>query len=169
MTGGTSLSNILVFLQRDCDSHLTKRDSIVVNAWLKTGSPFHCIRDHPSHARHAINAGMWGARRSEFRKLINYDSFQKMMRNIGRGYIDDTNFLNKEVWPKVKDAAYCHDSVSCRNYPRSYPFPVARGADYEHIGQVFDGKGKGRQGDIDILKRELTKWGVECLDLGLDL
>ena len=48
--------------------------------------------------------------------------------------------------------AFCHDSVSCDKFPRSFPFPVARGADYEHVGQVFDGEGNGRQHDIDKLQ-----------------
>ena len=158
-----------IFLQRDCDGHLTKRDSIVVNAWLKTGSPFHCIRDHPSQ-EFAINAGMWGARRAEFHKLLNYHSFQAMMKHFEVNSTEtfaDTYFLNGEIWPRVKDVAYCHDSVLCDQFPRSFPFPVARGADYEHIGQVSDGNGIARERDIIKMQKELKKWGVneKCLNL----
>ena len=149
-----------VFIIRDCDSHLTKRDSIVVNDWLKANTTFHCVRDHPSHPNFPISGGMWGARREPFAKLLGSKSMAALMKGYGTGYLVDMNFLGKVVWPKVKGSAYCHDSVSCKKYPGGHPFPVVRQG-YEHIGQVFDANGIGRAGDMKILKR--SKVNKDCV------
>ena len=149
-----------VFIIRDCDSHLTKRDSIVVNDWLKINTTFHCVRDHPSHARSPISGGMWGARREPFAKLLGSESMASLMAGYGAGYHMDMNFLNKVIWPKVQGFAYCHDSVSCKKYPGGHPFPVVRQG-YEHIGQVFNGKGVARASDINVLKK--SKVNKDCV------
>lgn len=138
-----------VFVVRDCDSRLTSRDAAVVSDWLKTDRLFHCIRDHPSHSNYAVSGGLWGARRQPLHRLVG--NLSNVMRRYGAGYVQDMDFLGNDVWPKVKDHAYCHDSFSCHRYPSSHPFPVAR-IGYEHLGQVYDQFSVGRQNDIDILK-----------------
>lgn len=138
-----------VFTVRDCDSRLTPRDAAVIADWSKTDRMFHCIRDHPSHSNYALSGGLWGARRKPLQAQVG--SLRTVMQRYGAGYVEDMNFLGQDVWPKVKDMAYCHDSFSCDRFPSSHPFPVAR-IGSEHLGQVYDEHSIGRQGDMDILR-----------------
>ena len=149
------------FIVRDSDSRLSDRDATVVGEWLKSGSLFHCIRDHPSHANYAVSGGMWGAKPKELLKIFG-KSFELLMKGFQGDYLQDMSFLGNIVWPKVKDNAICHDSVSCKKFAGSRPFPVERNGQ-EHIGQVYDMFGDGRQGDMDIIKN--TPKVAECTDI----
>ena len=82
------------------------------------------------------------------------------MAGYGAGYLQDMSFLERDVWPRVRHVAFCHDSYSCRKYPASHPFPVSRrGA--EHLGQVHDQFSVGRADDIDVLNR--TPVNADCV------
>ena len=77
-------------------------------------------------------------------------------RNINDTYIQDTNFLNDEIWRIVQESVLQHDSFSCDKFGGGKPFPTKR-IDWEHIGSVFI-DGKMRQEDVDILaKAEIPK------------
>jgi len=82
-----------------------------------------------------------------------------MHRYSGR-YNDDMLFLNRRVWPLVRPVAYCHDSVSCRKFPTSFPFPVERRGS-EHLGQRYDELSTVNQADANELAR--TKLDVRCV------
>ena len=82
-----------------------------------------------------------------------------MLRYSGR-YNDDMAFLNRRVWPQVKQVAYCHDSVTCWKYPASFPFPVERRGT-EHVGQRYDELSTGNRNDIHDL--EQTKVDCRCV------
>lgn len=144
---------VSAFIVRDCDSRLTPRDAAVVSDWLKhPDAYFHCIRDHPSHSGYAVSGGLWGARPAQ---LVAADAkvrqfFEEGIGKYGAGYLEDMNFLNNVVWPKVQDHAYCHDSFSCDRFPASHAFPVTR-VGSEHLGEVYDEFSVGRPIDIDIL------------------
>jgi len=73
---------------------------------------------------------------------------------VGRGarYMEDMKFLGREVWPRVRAVAYCHDSYSCRRFAASHPFPIHRHGT-EHLGQVFDQFSVPRAGDVDAVQR----------------
>jgi len=79
-------------------------------------------------------------------------SFSEKMSGYSATYSEDMMFLLHDVWPLVKNVAYCHDSFSCGTYTGAHPFPVKRQGT-EHIGQVFDQLSVGRANDIGILKR----------------
>ena len=143
--------NVEYFIVRDTDSRLSDRDFTVVDSWIKSGRPFHCIRDHPSHAAHFISGGMWGGKPVQLRQIIK-ESWEDLTTHIRDEYLIDMKFLNGKIWPQVNKHAYCHDSVSCTKFVNSYPFPVER-SNWEHIGQVFDAYGEPRQADIDILSK----------------
>lgn len=149
--------SIDAFIVRDADSRLTPRDSAVVNNWLidHSNAAFHCVRDHPSHSSYAISGGLWGGRPRLLANALRYASppldFNKAMRGYSAAYVDDMNFLCRDIWPRVQEVAYCHDSFSCDRYAASHPFPVAR-VGSEHLGQVYDEFTVGRQGDIDLLQ-----------------
>ena len=141
------------FIVRDCDSRLSERDSVAVNAWIKSNKTFHCIRDHPSHGRYSISGGLWGAKPGELRKITK-KPWNQMMGSYGSKYLQDMRFLIDVIWPQVKDNdTYCSDSVSCHTWPSSHPF-IAPRINYEHIGQVFLKNGLARIGDINILQKK---------------
>ena len=139
------------FIIRDADSRLTERDAAAVRVWVASGRPFNCIRDHPSHARYAISGGLWGGIPAALRGVMRR-SWRELMAHVKGNYMDDMNFLNHVVWPLVSHVAYCSDSVSCDVWPNAHPFPVPRYG-YETVGQVTDERERGRQGDIEILRR----------------
>ena len=87
-------------------------------------------------------------------------SFSATMSRYGAGYIQDMNFLAREVWPRVQTVAYCHDSYSCRKYASSHPFPLHR-HDTEHLGQVFDQFSVGRGSDTAIIRK--TPINTDCI------
>ena len=87
-------------------------------------------------------------------------SFSATMSRHTAGYIQDMRFLGREVWPRVKNVSYCHDSFSCRKYPASHPFPVPRQGT-EHLGQVFDQFSVGRSNDVDRIRK--TPVNLDCV------
>ena len=139
------------FIVRDSDSRLRERDAEAVAAWLKTGKPFMCIRDHPSHAAYAISGGLWGGKPAALREILRR-SWRDMMKGVGKDYLRDMAFLNHVIWPRIQNFAYCMDSVSCDKWNGSYPFPVPRYG-YEHVGEVVNEQDLGRPIDIGILRK----------------
>jgi hypothetical protein len=139
------------FIVRDVDSRLTRRDAAAVGAWIRSGRPFQCIRDHPSHAGFAVSGGLWGGRAPDLRRILRR-SWAAMMRGLPDGYLNDMNFLNNVIWPRIEKHVYCSDSVSCDRWTGAVPFPVARHG-YEHVGQVFDENDLARRIDMQILQQ----------------
>ena len=138
-----------VFIVRDSDCRLSDRDAIVVQAWVETKTPFHCIRDHPSHAAYPVLGGLWGGRPKRLKALMPIP-WQDLMMGYRSDYIQDMSFLANAIWPKVQQNSFCHDSVSCENWINANRFPVPR-VGTEHLGQVFDAFGNARDEDIQIL------------------
>lgn len=69
-------------------------------------------------------------------------------------YFQDQRFLREVIWPQISPQHIARDSYCCQLFPRCHPFPSRRSNDFQHVGQVFLGDGKPRQGDIDILVGE---------------
>lgn len=138
-----------LFIVRDSDCRLQERDAIVVKDWIASQTAFHCIRDHPSHAAYSLLGGLWGGMPRKLHEILPIP-WQELMMGMRSDYSQDMAFLNSAIWPKVQNYAFCHDSVSCRKWPNSHPFPVER-IGTEHLGQVFDAFGNARDEDIQIL------------------
>jgi len=150
--------NVTRFIVRDADGRLSERDAAVVDAWIDTGAAFHCIRDHPVHATHPVLGGMWGGRPRELAGIL-WAPWSALMKGYKNEYALDMYFLGKTIWRKMQPHAFCHDSVSCGDWPRAHPFPVRR-VGTEHIGQVFDAHGRPRLVDINALAN--TPVSAEC-------
>ena len=149
------------FIVRDVDSRLSERDADAVRDWMQTGKPFHCIRDHPSHASSPVFGGLWGGRLPHLRELIRIP-MTTLMKGYKEGYMEDIAFMSNAIWPKVNRFAYCHDSVSCQKWVNAYQFPFQRhGLDY--VGGVYDQFGQLRQVDIDIMVK--TTLPRECFQI----
>lgn len=138
-----------LFIVRDSDCRLQERDAIVVKDWIASQKAFHCIRDHPSHAAYSILGGLWGGMPRKLHEILPIP-WQELMMGLRSDYSQDMAFLSSAIWPKVQNYAFCHDSVSCRKWSNSHPFPVER-IGTEHLGQVFDAFGNARDEDIQIL------------------
>ena len=51
--------NVDIFIVRDTDSRINKREADAVNEWIKSDKIMHNIRDHPHHY-YKVMGGLWG-------------------------------------------------------------------------------------------------------------
>lgn len=132
------------YIVRDVDSRLNARDRVAVEEWIHSGKPVHILRDHVNHCI-VMNGGMWGGVKSavpDMKSLV--DSWSSRDQ-----YMADLHFLEKSVWPIVKENHIAHDSYCCDRFPNTRPFPTQRSTTYQHVGQVFDKADNPRYNDID--------------------
>ena len=129
------------FLIRNPDQRLSDRDFELVEDWLNTKRPFHCIRDHQSHVPLSIVQGLWGAKVEDFAKLRSVSMLATIQQAILKAKSTSVQeFLNAVLWPLVKSSAYCHDSVSCDKWPNSVSISSKR-QENVYLGQSFDAYG----------------------------
>ena len=62
--------DIDIFIVRDCDSRINKREQLAVYQWLKSDCILHIMRDHPHHY-YKILGGMWGYKNYKKQFSIN--------------------------------------------------------------------------------------------------
>lgn len=134
------------FICRDVDSRLLARDYAAVREWISSGARFHFERDHPSHSNYPISGGLWGGTRHAAPDMLELIAAYPTDAN----YLSDMNFLNERIWPRAQHASLQHDAFSCEQFG-ARPFPLARSAAGEHVGQVFEEDGRPRQADVQLL------------------
>ena len=133
------------YIVRDSDSRLNARDRFAVEEWIESSKCVHNCRDHVNHVR-TMNGGMWGGRKG----CIPGASIEERANNFGKDkYMQDIYFLERLIWPLVKDDQMSHDAYSCAKFPNARPFPTQRDENYQHVGQVFDEMDAPRMSDID--------------------
>lgn len=121
-----------VFISRDTDSRINRRERAAVNQWLESGKSLHVMRDHHYHT-FQIMAGMWG-----FRGLI--PNIQKQISEFISSYNGseykyfDQLFLASEIYNKYVSDAMIHDSAN-PNTPGNYDFPTSAGF-YNYVGFI---------------------------------
>lgn len=120
------------FIIRSPNTRPTEREAAALGDWLKTDSPFHCIRDEPKHADQSLLPTLIGGIPRKLQGMLG-----QSWRTLMRGYTSDVGFVQEVIWPQVREHCYCHDSVSCTQWPGSHAFPVLRGEN-EFIGQRYD-------------------------------
>ena len=133
------------FIVRIPNTRPSEREQAALDEWLKTDKPFHCLRDHPYHSTQPLVPGLIGGIPSKLTKL-----FEAPWAKILQNYKSATAFLQDAVWSAVKDLCWCHDSVSCKKWPGTQPFPVLRKAS-EFVGQRFDSNDQAIDHDEAIL------------------
>ncbi len=98
-----------LYLVRDADSVPNIKERIAVLDWLRSGQPFHVMRDQPAHSE-LVLAGMWGAHRGNVRgmgqKILVFAESQKKALN-SRVY--DQVFLRRVIWPLMRDRVVLQD------------------------------------------------------------
>lgn len=110
-----------VYLIRDIDTRLSRREKAGVEEWLRSEARFYVIRDHPCHSYQAVMGGLWGgrARLKGLSKTIMEWSAAGRTEN----YMDDVDFLATALWPTISSNTYQHDSFSCARYG-AFPLPA---------------------------------------------
>lgn len=123
-----------IYLVRDADSVPNIKERIAVQGWLKSGEPFHVMRDQPTHSE-LVLAGMWGAHRGNIRgmgqKILDFAETQKDVLN-SRVY--DQVFLRRVIWPLMRGRVFLQDGSNGYGatgvYDPTYVLPKRM-----HIGQ----------------------------------
>jgi len=92
-----------------------------------------------------MNGGMWGGIKGI---LPDMESKIKEWENRNE-YMADLHFLDKQIWPYIKNKQYAHDTFCCDRFPNTHPFPTKRYLNYQHVGQVFNEDEEPRLTDID--------------------
>ena len=146
-------ANVDRFIVRDSDSRLGLRERLAVREWEASPYAVHTMRDHPNHNR-PLNGGLWGGTR-RVRELLRgvtmlsrIQSFSARNPHALDRYSSDLTFLGRELWPLLRPDQIAHDSYTCERYPNSWPFPSRRGADFEHVGAVYDEWDQPRLSDV---------------------
>lgn len=106
---------------RDVDALLCPRNREVVDLWLRSGAPFHIIRDHPLH-RALILGGLWGARGDVVRDMPDLIDRWSGTSEYG----DDIRFLEAVIYPRVQHTALIHSDYVAHPGETVYPIPVPR-------------------------------------------
>ncbi|KAL7644117.1 UNVERIFIED_CONTAM: hypothetical protein RMT77_004940 [Armadillidium vulgare] len=128
-----------VFLSRDTDSVIQRREFDAVSEWLKTNKTFHVMRDHPLHS-HLVLGGLWGAKNVN-RKELEILRNRIFAANDSHSYNYDQLILRNIVWPVAKNDVVQHDSFMCHKHEGSWAFPTAREIDI-YVGWGPYGKEK---------------------------
>lgn len=101
--------NVDFYLIRDADSVVNIRERAAVEDWLKSGRPYHVMRDYPSHCE-LILAGMWGAHRGNLEPMgKRILSFVKANADRLNDRTNDQKFLREVVWPLIRRDAFIQD------------------------------------------------------------
>jgi len=117
--------DIEIFVVRDCDSRLTKREKAAVDEWLASSKGFHSMRDHPLHTA-KIMGGMWGMKHNCVPNIVEL----AIQANLPHRRNADQEFLENQIYPLIKDNVMIHDEF----HETNKPFPTKR------IGRAFVGE-----------------------------
>lgn len=116
---------------RDAESRLNEREFQAVTAWIASKKNAHIMRDHPYHPFYILG-GMWGCRGSLF---LNIKTLIQRYKPNGR-WGDDQIFLEKIIYPKIKNSVLIHDSCTDLNL-FAYDFPSKRNEFCNFVGESF--------------------------------
>jgi hypothetical protein len=120
-----------LFLCRDLDSLISRREVAAVAEWAESGRAVHSMRDHPAHSVPLLGAA-WGARLTQPNIRHKWArSWERMLADpqcwAGRqAKGPDQELLTRHVWPWARHMALEHDSYRCHDFPNSIGFPTRR-------------------------------------------
>lgn len=152
---------VSIFISRDTDSRLSKRERSAVFDWEMSDRICHIMRDHPYHAR-PIMAGMWGLKNPFISEMNN------LVESWGREneYESDQNFLAQKIYPLIKNVSMVHDP-----FYEKKPFPISSGKRLKefHVGQAYDGHGnvldRQQYGHISYIQYIKNEEGINVDDI----
>ena len=127
-----------VMVSRDADSRISMRDRVAIDEWLASSYNYNIIRDHPGGHHWAINAGMWGAKKTEFIKHID-QMLEECKRRLP--YVMptfDQEFLRAVIYPMIVKESMVHDEYY-KYEPQAKPIDYDRKlTDFAFIGESID-------------------------------
>jgi len=94
------------FLCRDADARLNTQEQAAVAAWLRSGRPFHVMRDALFHTE-LILAGLWGGVGGRLRGIGRW--IERFYRPTSHRWVDQ-DFLRAQVWPRIRGQCLIHDN-----------------------------------------------------------
>ena len=127
--------SVELFVVRDTDCRLSKREKEAVDQWVDSDKEFHVMRDHPFQMS-PIVPNLWGMRVGNFK-----DMKLKTKRFIDGKYHRTTGGLAEAVmwayiWPIAQNNSFIHDPF----FTKGFDFPEKR--DQEEavwfVGEKFD-------------------------------
>ena len=110
--------DVELFISRDLDSRITKREVVSVNEWIESGKMLHVMRDHPHH-NYYILGGMWGMRKEKGFNMTESCRNWNKTKNYSpdSNWYDkwwDMNFLEDVIWTKFYNNVYENASFYCK-------------------------------------------------------
>ncbi len=130
--------SVEMFLVRSPRGRFTSREAWAVREWWrKTGTACHVIRDHHSHVNRAIVENLFGCRTRKLCSLLGGKDIKNFFRDCAgtnKTSFSESGYLNKCLYPIVKDDMLSHDSVSCEKWSNSIPLPSAESKTLAYIG-----------------------------------
>ena len=131
-------SSVDIFIVRDVDSRINKREELAVKEWLESDKLLHIMRDHPHHY-YKILGGMWGYKNNVNRIFINQLMSIFLRKNNWKfKRMDDMKFLDL-VYDSLKGKSMEHDQYF--KFEFSQPFPemdIDTSKYYHFVGEIFD-------------------------------
>lgn len=131
-------------LIRDVDSRIGKREVQFLENWFRSNKIVHVIRDHPFHAA-LIMGGLWGVSSDIKSVEINWNKIYEYGCERGR----DQDFLQDEVWPKVRHSVF---EVGSSFVTSMFPPWVSK----LELGEGFVGEAYDETDSYDPTMRELV-------------
>lgn len=99
--------DVEVVLCRDADSVITYREAQINNYFVQSPMLFHGINDNDAHG--GLMGGLVGFKAEGFRQKTGYQGFNTMVAGLDlRKHGSDQDFLNKTVYPKIKNWLMMH-------------------------------------------------------------
>jgi hypothetical protein len=152
--------NVEMFISRDADSRINKREEEAVLEWQNSDKVLHIMRDHPHHgAFHfgkPILGGMWGLKTyyPNGIKIFNIDFKQWILMHQGEAeysnlkekwFWTDMNFLKDTLYYLLGNPKTCMihaaqdymNRVEWFNEDFAKDFPSAISQDKHFIGEIF--------------------------------
>lgn len=121
--------NVERFVCRDTDSRINIQEAVAVDDWIKSGQPFHVMRDHVYHME-VMLAGLWGGVTGV---LPNIRGLANTALGYRRNRWNDQELLRDMIWPLIRDRACIHDSVYQFRGAKDFP-PLGRLPNQIHVG-----------------------------------
>ena len=144
-----------IWINRDLDSRITKRDVRLVNLWINSNYPFHIMREDPTQ-NVQIMGNMFGVKNKPFKKykrntIARYIELYHDRYPKERGKGPDQKFLRREIWPSIIKNHLAH--LGCedvRFLPQDVLIPLEN--DEVYSGQVDKIKDETYKKYLDLLE-----------------
>lgn len=117
-----SEEDVDVFISRDCDSRLSKREAAAVDQWLKSPYLVHSMADHPYHfhPRMGLMGGMFGMKKHACPQME--ELIEQFKARYPNAWQCDQSFLRDYIFPLVSHKTFPTSDI----HPGCNKFPLPR-------------------------------------------